>query len=74
MFPPRRILTLPSFCSLKTSLLKDNPDNIELIKSMCKMPTDLLNHFMNDDPIVFLINPPYATASNGKSKVLNHTI
>ena len=61
-------------CKFQYDFLNDDVDmlfkNIELIKSMCKMPTDLLNHFMNDDPIVFLINPPYATASNGKSKVL----
>ena len=43
---------------------------IELIKPMLKLPKSLLQHFINDDPILFLINPPYATGSNGKSKEL----
>ncbi|MGU8572053.1 hypothetical protein ACV3R5_16320 [Clostridium perfringens] len=49
-------------------------DDIDLLKGKTlleddyKIPKSLLEHFKNDRKILFLINPPYATAGNGKSK------
>lgn len=39
-----------------------------LLEESYKIPKSLLEHLKNDRPILFLINPPYATAGNGKAK------
>ena len=49
-------------------------DDIDLLKGQVlleenyKLPKSLLEHLKNNSPILFLINPPYATAGNAKSK------
>lgn len=38
------------------------------IENDVKIPIELLKSLKEDKPLLFLINPPYATSSNGKSK------
>lgn len=46
----------------------DSSLNKDSLESNVKLPSSLLKSLKEDEPILFLINPPYATASNGKSK------
>lgn len=46
----------------------DNSLNKDSLESDVKLPSSLFKSLKEDEPILFLINPPYATASNGKSK------
>ena len=39
-----------------------------LLQEKFKIPKELLESIKNKKPILFLINPPYATAGNAKSK------
>lgn len=53
------------FLNDDTNLSKDSTNND------IKIPSELLKSLKEDKPLLFLINPPYATASNGKSKTSN---
>lgn len=44
----------------------DSSLNKDSLESNVKLPSSLLKSLKEDEPILFLINPPYATASNGK--------
>lgn len=46
----------------------DSSLSINSSRDDLKMPYELYKSLKEDKPILFLINPPYATASNGKSK------
>ncbi|MBK1809516.1 hypothetical protein JHL18_02505 [Clostridium sp. YIM B02505] len=51
--------------------LNDDVDLLQgadLLENMAKMPKELLNSLKSDRPIIFFINPPFATPSNGKTK------
>lgn len=44
----------------------------ELLKDYYKLPVDLLKVLLEDKPILFFINPPYATANNAGTKEGDH--
>lgn len=55
------------------------PYKNELFKGECKVPSQLLDALNNNKPIIFFLNPPYATACNmgngaNKEKGLNITL
>lgn len=44
----------------------------ELLEEECKLPKELLKSIKDNKPIIFLINPPYATANNAGTKIGDH--
>jgi hypothetical protein len=46
--------------------------NKDLLKEFVKMPKDLIRAFEQNKPILFFINPPFATANNAGTKEGDH--
>lgn len=44
----------------------------ELLEEVYKLPKELLKSIKSNKPIIFFINPPYATANNAGTKVGDH--